>query len=267
MTPDGSRSRRTVFGEVAAIYEAARPGYPAALVDDVLAYAAAVPADRALEVGAGTGKATLPFVARGLGLTCLEPSGPMADILRKRCAGIDPAVVIEQTTFEDWPPQEGAFRLLISGQAWHWVPPEVSFAKAHLVLAPGGTLALFWNFPVWSNRELRERIDAVYGRFAPELKAREPGFIGLRHAGVGDHGTEVIAASGLFDAIESRDYRWSEEYSTARYVDLLSTQSDHRLLPQDTLAKLLTAVGDVVDAAGGCVRLDYLTKLLLARRR
>lgn len=260
-----AREQRMVFGEVAETYDATRPGYPSALVDDVMAYASVAAGDAVLEVGSGTGKATVPFAERALRLVCLEPSAEMAAVLRTRCA--DLPVAVEQTTFEDWPLRAGDFRLLISGQAWHWVPPDVSFSKAHAALAPGGALALFWNFPIWSDAELRERIDAAYRRCAPHLAAREPGFVGLRHAGVGDHGAEVIEASGLFDAIKARDYRWSEGYTTARYVDLLSTQSDHRLLPEETRAPLLEAVGEIVDGVGGRIDLDYLTKLLLARRR
>ena len=52
------RPRRLVFGEVAELYDSVRPSYPDALVDDVLAFAGAGPGDPALEVGAGTGKAT-----------------------------------------------------------------------------------------------------------------------------------------------------------------------------------------------------------------
>jgi len=53
--------RRLSFGGVAELYDRSRPSYPPALVDDVLEFAGVGPgeADRALEVGAGTGKATV----------------------------------------------------------------------------------------------------------------------------------------------------------------------------------------------------------------
>ena len=61
--------RRLSFGSVAEQYDRIRPSYPEQLVDDVIAYAGdgLTAAGRALEVGAGTGKATLQFAARGLG--------------------------------------------------------------------------------------------------------------------------------------------------------------------------------------------------------
>ena len=63
--------RRLAFGEVAELYDEVRPSYPAELVEDVIALA---PLDgdapRALEVGAGTGKATVLFAQRGLSDPC-----------------------------------------------------------------------------------------------------------------------------------------------------------------------------------------------------
>jgi predicted transcriptional regulator len=48
--------RRRSFDKVAAAYDAIRPSYPEAAIDDILERSQAV---RALEVGAGTGKATV----------------------------------------------------------------------------------------------------------------------------------------------------------------------------------------------------------------
>ena len=59
-----AREQRLVFGEVADLYDRSRPGYPASLVDEVVSYAGLTAGDAVLEVGCGTGKATVPFAAR-----------------------------------------------------------------------------------------------------------------------------------------------------------------------------------------------------------
>ena len=73
------REQRFVFGEVADLYDRARPGYPEQLVEDVLRFRG-LPAPRVLEVGAGTGKATVVFAARGLEIVALEPTPEMAAV-------------------------------------------------------------------------------------------------------------------------------------------------------------------------------------------
>ena len=260
---DGERERRMVFGEVADVYEQVRPGYPAELIHDVLAYGSVVRGDRVLEVGAGTGKATRLFATHGLRMVCLEPSATMAAVARHRCAGF-PDVSFEVATFEDWPLEAGAFRLLVSAQAWHWVSPEVRCPKAHAALAPGGALALFWNRPRVGNRELRAAFDEVYDRFAPALRAGARG-TSLELAGADEELSE-IERSGLFVSVAERRYAWSEDYSSARYLDLLQTQSDHRLLEEHAQHRLLDALGGVIADGGGGVTVDYETKLYLALR-
>ena len=69
------REPRLVFGQVAERYDRVRPSYPNALVDEVIALAGR---ERALEVGAGTGKATLMFAQRGVAVHAVEPSAEMA---------------------------------------------------------------------------------------------------------------------------------------------------------------------------------------------
>src|SRR5262245_47475331 len=88
-----------VFGEVADVYDRVRPPYPDALFDDVLAYLGAD--GRALEVGAGTGRATEVFARRGLPIVAIEPDDAMADVLAANVAG-HPGVEIVRSTFEDY---------------------------------------------------------------------------------------------------------------------------------------------------------------------
>jgi SAM-dependent methyltransferase len=248
----GVREQRLVFGEVAGTYDEVRPGYPEALVGDVLAFAGSP--SRALEVGSGTGRATLAFAARGVRVLGIEPSPEMAARIASH-----PLVEIVAASFEDWTPAE-RFPLLFSAQAWHWVRPEVARVKPRECLVPGGTLALFWNRPRWSDASLRDALDAVYERLAPDLDVREPGYWGARLETEDDEVAADLRAA--FGNVDRRTYDWLEPYTTARYLRLLSTQSDHRMLPPDRRAALLEAVGEVV--AGG-IEIDYRTSLFLAR--
>src|SRR4029079_16021192 len=59
------RPLRAIFDEDAERYDRARPGYPAELFADLAALTGLRPGDRVLEVGPGTGQATVPLAKRG----------------------------------------------------------------------------------------------------------------------------------------------------------------------------------------------------------
>lgn len=260
------REQRLVFGEVAETYDRVRPTYPEAVVDDVLAYACADAArgERALEIGAGTGRATALFASRGLAITALEPSGEMAAVARSNLAPF-PDVSVEVSLFEDWT-GPGGFRLVFAAQAWHWVPLEIRYVKAHDVLGDGGTLATFWNRPTWdSEPDVRARLDEAYGRFAPDLPTGGPGSNYTNLSTDDDLAIPEIEGSRRFEDVEAHTYAHAHTYPTRDYLALLSTQSDHRLLPDDQRARLFDAVAAVIDGAGGEVTVDYATHLYLAR--
>jgi SAM-dependent methyltransferase len=261
------RQQRFVFGEAAELYDQARPGYGAAIVDDVLDFAG-VDAERlrALEVGAGTGKATVAFATREVGILALEPDPAMAAVAARNCAPF-PRVSIERATFEEWRVQLAAFDLLFAAQAWHWVDPSVRYIKAAQALRASGTLALIWHRVRWRGERLRDELEALYRRVAPELYARDPGFPGLSPRREERELIGEITASGLFDGVTARTHRWSETFTAESLVDRLSTQSDHRLLDEATRVQLFDALRELVTAHGGAVVVPHVTFVALARRR
>jgi SAM-dependent methyltransferase len=249
---------------VADLYDQARPSYPSVLVDEVLEYAGAAPgaSNRAVEVGAGTGKATVLFAARGLDVVAIEPSADMAAVARRNCEGY-PNVRIEETEFERWRPDGHRFRLLFSGQAWHWVAPEVRYVAARPALEDGGALAVFWNVPDWSASDLREELGEVYRRHGRDGDTDDPMNPRTR-SGEEDWATEIAGASG-FDAAEVRRYPWHSEYTTAGYLNLLGTHSACLVLDPPAREGLLTDIAAAIDARGGSFRMRFETLLCLAR--
>jgi SAM-dependent methyltransferase len=137
--PLGNSVRGLLFGSVAECYERYRLDYPDELVDTVLGYAGR-PVCTALEVGAGTGKATRPFAARGIEVTALEPDADMAKVLARVTHGLPVRPVV--TTFEHFR-TESRFDLVYAAAAWHWTSPVTRWAQAVELLVPGGVLALF----------------------------------------------------------------------------------------------------------------------------
>ncbi|GAA1694057.1 hypothetical protein GCM10009680_37260 [Streptomyces yatensis] len=88
-----------IFDEDAELYNRARPGYPPELFDDLAEVAGTGPGCRVLEVGAGTGQATLPLAERGCRITAVELGADMAAVARRKLAGFE-AVEIVTADFE-----------------------------------------------------------------------------------------------------------------------------------------------------------------------
>ena len=261
------REQRLVFGEVAELYDRVRAGYPDAAIDDVIGFAGADgPRLRALEVGAGTGKATVGFAARGLEILALEPNVAMAGVARRNCQPF-PRVRIEAVSFEDWPAAAGGFGLVFCAQAWHWVRPEARYRKAAQALSPGGTLALLWHRTRWQGGPLRDDIAELYRRLVPDLYRQRPGFPGLCTRVDDGQSSAEFRESGLFRGITVRTYPWSATFTADSYIDLLLTQSDHRLLAEDTRTQLLGSVRQVIADHGGEIVVPHDTLLVMGRLR
>ena len=75
---DDRERLRTTFNSAASLYQQARPEYPAELYDELVRLARLRPGDRLLEVGCGTGKATIPLARRGFPITCVEIGADLA---------------------------------------------------------------------------------------------------------------------------------------------------------------------------------------------
>jgi SAM-dependent methyltransferase len=163
------RSARTTFDGVARTYDQARPGYPEQLYEDLVALSGIPRTGRIFEVGCG--QATLPLARRGYAMLCVELGADLAALARENCRPY-PRVEIRHTSFEDWPLEERAFDLLLSAQAWHWIPPEVGYTKAAAALKDTGALALAWNHSPRPDTPLFRAIQQVYRQRAPHMTLR-----------------------------------------------------------------------------------------------
>ena len=253
----GEREQRLVFGEVADEYDAVRAGYPAELVDAVLDYLGRTP-ERVVEAGAGTGKATAVFRARGVPMTCVEPDPAMAAVLR----GAHPGVEVEVCRFEDWTPPPGGVPLLVCAQAWHWVDERRRSALAHRALALDGVLALFGHQYAFADPVVEAALNTAYAQHAPEL-LDVPDRSGSSAV---DYLTGELTGSALFTDVRVRLFETVVPYPAPRYRRLLPTFSPHRMLPVERRTALHDAIDAVVHAHGGVVHQRLDTPLILARR-
>src|SRR5438105_5590121 len=94
------RRLRATFEEVPELYDRARPLYPAELFDDLVSFAGLEAGSQVLEIGCGTGQATLPLAERGFDIVGVELGTGLAAVARRKLAGL-PRVEVVQTVFEE----------------------------------------------------------------------------------------------------------------------------------------------------------------------
>ena len=125
---------------MAELYDRARPLYPAAIFDDIVALGRVPGTGRVLEIGCGTGQATLSLAERGLDVVGLELGPELAALARRKLAAFPNARIVNEP-FESWEP-DGEFDAVVSFTAFHWIAPELRYTKTARLLRPGGALAL-----------------------------------------------------------------------------------------------------------------------------
>jgi SAM-dependent methyltransferase len=262
-------ARNTVFGEVAALYDAVRADYPAQLVTEVLDYAAL--GDRgAVEIGAGTGKATVAFAERGVPIVCVEPDPRMAELLRRKVAD-HPGVRIEQSGFESWERDGRTFGLAFAATSWHWVPEEVRWDRTYEALAPGGAVALFWNHHGVMDPEVHAglaEIDARYDlTFTPHTMAGWSMSDEIEYQDDEESGWPSQAArmDGRFTDMRSKRFKTRVHYPTKRYIDYLTSISAYRIMGDEARAAVQADVAALLDNRGGGIDMVARSDLFLAR--
>jgi SAM-dependent methyltransferase len=248
--------RRTSFDRNAAGYDAVRPSYPDALVDAALA--GLPPAAKLLEIGAGTGKATVPFARRGARIVALEPGANMIAVLRANTAAF-PAVACEQATFEAWSGADGSFDLVYAAQAIHWIDPAVRYVKIAAALRPGGRVAVIRNEKAPIDAALRAELDDAYARWFPPSDPPWPLDRIER-----EHVAELDAAA-RFGRVDVARFPWTQHYSAAEYLALIDTYSDHAVLEAARKTALYDAIGAAIERRGG-ISIPYVSMLFAATR-
>ncbi|GAA4632941.1 class I SAM-dependent methyltransferase [Actinoallomurus vinaceus] len=249
------------FGVDPERYDRARPRYPDALVERIVA---AGPGRDVLDVGCGTGIEARQFQAAGCTVLGVDPDARMAEFARRT------GVEVEVATFEAWDPAGRVFDAVIAGQAWHWVDPVAGVAKAAQVLRPGGRLAVFGHV-FDAPPEAREALASALRRVAPDSPVNLPSAGPARtpmdiYQAMFAAAADGIRQAGGFGEPEQWRFDWEQSYTRDEWLDLLPTTGALTQLPQDKLAEVLEDVGAAIDKVGGGFTMPYTTLAATAAR-
>jgi SAM-dependent methyltransferase len=132
----GGRELRGIFDEAAELYDRMRPGYPAKLFEDLAEATGLGPGARVLEIGCGTGQATVALAERGYEIVAVELGASLAEVARRNLARFG-SVDVVNAAFEAWPLPAEPFDVVFCATAFRFGPAnfrryewEVSYSTA-----------------------------------------------------------------------------------------------------------------------------------------
>lgn len=254
MPPTG-RDSRDRFSDRVDDYVRARPGYPRAMIEDLITAEALSEGAVVADIGAGTGISTELFLAAGYDVFGVEPNPPMREAAEAALAHF-PGYRSQAGSAEATGLSDSSVDLVVAAQAFHWFDPAPTRSEFRRILRPPGWVALIWNARRSTGTPFLEAYEKLLLEFGTD-------YAQVGHRGVG---TERLAAffGGSFT---------TRRYDNRQALDLAGLRS--RVLSSSYIpaagdpahAAMLARLDEIFrsHAVGDRVELLYDTELYLGR--
>lgn len=252
---------RLKFNEDENNYDKYRPTYACELFSDIIGYSGLCSTSKALEIGIGTGQATLPILQTGCHVAAIELGNNLAKYVSNKFSIYNNFNVIN-ADFMEYPIENAYFDLIYCATAFHWLPIAEGYEKVKSALSESGTIALFWNHP-YPNRknDISNVINRrVYDKFWPSDKE-------LSEFSEKDCQRRIDELEQIgFKDIQAKLYHRVRTLTSDEYISLLNTYSDHRALGTEVKNAFEKEMKSSIDEIGGKINIYDTMDLYLARK-
>ncbi len=252
---------RKTFGKVSKLYDNVRPEYPNEVIEKIIKIAQLKPESKILEVGCGSGKATLPFAKEGYEINALDISNELISIAKEKTSDF-PRTKYIISAFEQAHLPENYFDLVISATAFHWVDPKIGFKKAGKVLKSGGTLALFWNFHNHEELDFIPGIKEFYKKYYPSNYSPK------KDRQKDEQYIKNTEKTKMFTKVKKIIFRRHLlKYSKEKYINLMKTWAWPKSLPKKMREKMFEKIKEILRKEKEPLKIPYTTILIVARKK
>lgn len=249
------------FDTICADYDRWRPTYVAELYEDLFAYQVITPDSNVLEIGIGTGQATLPILKTGCTCTAVELGAHLTDFVRKKFSAYEKFQVI-QTPFQDFESPSNSFDLVFSATAFHWIPEEEGYPKVFDMLRSGGAFACFANHPYQDKgrEDLNRAIQEVYAQYIPGSS------MGVEYGDEAAWNSAQQSKKYGFIDVEYKLYHRTRTFTANAYCSLLGTYSDHLAIEETRRREFFSKLRQIIEDHGDQITVYDTIDLQLARK-
>lgn len=241
-------------------YDKSRPDYPKELFEDIFNYVNLSGSSNVLEIGIGTGQATLPFLNKGCNVSAVELGDKLAIYCAQKFLHFNNFNIINSDFIKaDLP--EKSFDFIYSATAFHWIPKDNGYAKIKSLLKSDGNIALFWNHPFVSNSSDKTNLASmtVYKKYRPNDKTPVEFDLSKCQEQINE-----LKYYG-FTNIKSKVYKRIRRLASDEYISLIKTYSDHNALSEKVQKSFERDMKQAIDGVGGIINIYDTIDLYLLK--
>ncbi len=257
------------FDNEAVLYDSIRPKYPEELFEKLIKVAGLQSGAKLLEIGPGTGQATIPLAKKGYGITAIELGENLAKLAKQNLLPYKNVKVLVGS-FENTNLPAASFDLVFVATAFHWIDPAIQFTKPYDLLKVGGHLAII------NTVHVSDEADDIF------FKATHPIYNKYDSNNVipVEHTNKIVTLprisglkpqdgdDSLFSQVSFDVFPLQIEYSSNQYTDLINTYSPTLAMDRSQRTKFLSELRSLIDNQfGGKITKHFAMTLTIAAKK
>lgn len=262
----GKNIFNTSFDVFANNYHSIRPGYPPPLFKDIREQCGISHTSRLLELGAGSGIATVELAKLGCYVIAIEPGAHLAAIAREQTGKFENVEIFEGT-FENFQTTD-KFDAILAFTAFHWLSEGDKYQQVLDLLNNSGNLVLVWNSFFQSDLSVTAEVNRAYREFLPDIYPEE--------SKIADVNKEVllklnrreqeVVSNQLFHPIFLKKYLTTYNYDDQMYPKLINTFPKIVEVEKEKRLRFLGHILEIVKRHGK-ISVPVLTTMIICQRR
>lgn len=245
-----------LFNDIAHSYEKWRLSYPSELYEEIFSFCGDF--QTALEIGIGTGKATTPFLVRGVEVTAVEPSAGMLNVAEQKFKSF-PNFHALHMSFEDFFAENGSrnFDLVFAASAFQWLNGDNRLKMIAALVKSGGVFARFKTVTFLQSLSPADKVlYDLYQKFLPDFLPKDTARTSFDEQACREVGFASVVKKKFFKPVKFR---------RDDYIAFANTYTEYLSLPRDTRINFENAIKESVTTEDN-FDLQQKCSLIMARK-